>query len=344
MSRAVKIGVGISGGVDSAVTALLLKEQGFAVVGYTMSLGRTGEERSIAEARSVAEWLGIPFKVCDLAEAWRREVTDYIRSTYLAGETPNPCVRCNERVKFGLLPETAFADGCDFFATGHYARTGVDASGRAWLKRGVDRKKDQSYFLYRVRQEVLARTMFPLGGMTKEEVRDKARAAGFPVAEKGDSQDFCGGDPMDFVGEPDRDGEIVDVGGHVLGHHRGFWHFTPGKRKGLGIGGGTPYYVIGLDPERNRVVVAFKENAIVTDFCLKDCVWRVDENEVCETGEQAELFVKVRSGGEPRGPVRCLDQVCIYEAGLHGVAPGQSAVLYRGDEVLGGGVIDYVLV
>lgn len=334
-----KIGVGISGGVDSAVTALLLKEQGFAVVGYTMSLGREGEEKSIAEAKSVAEWLGVPLKFCDLSEVWRREVADYIGDTYLAGKTPNPCVRCNERVKFGLLPATVFADGCDMFATGHYARVGSEASGRVFLRRGVDLKKDQSYFLYRVARDVLAKTVFPLGGMTKGDVRAKARAAGFPVAEKGDSQDFCGGDPMDFVGEPDREGEIVDIDGKVLGHHRGFWHYTLGKRKGLGIGGGTPYYVIGLDAERNRVVVGFKERAVVREFSVADCVWLADCDKVREASGRGDLFVKVRSAGDPKGPVSFDGAICRCETGLSGVAPGQSAVFYCGDEVVVGGVI-----
>ena len=339
MSRAVKIGVGISGGVDSAMTALLLKEQGFDVVGYTMALGRAGEETSIAEARAVADWLGIPFKVCDLAPEWRREVADYIHDTYLSGETPNPCVRCNERVKFGILPAAAFSDGCDRFATGHYARVDVDGAGRVTLRRGVDEKKDQSYFLYRVSAETLAKTVFPLGGMTKADVRSRARDAGFPVAEKSDSQDFCGGDAMDFVGESDREGEIVDLRGKVLGLHRGFWHYTPGKRKGLGIGGGTPYYVVALDAERNRVVVSFKEQSVVREFGVAHCKWLADEHEVREADRFGELFVKVRSAGEPKGPVSFDGSTCRCDGGLFGVAPGQSAVFYRGDRALGGGFI-----
>ena len=339
MGRAVTVGVGISGGVDSATTALLLKEQGFAVVGCTMSLGRAGEDKSIAEARSVAEWLGIPFKVYDFAAKWREEVSDYIKEEYLAARTPNPCVRCNERVKFGLLPELAFADGCDFFATGHYAQTGVDASGRTWLGRGADKGKDQSYFLYRIRPEILARTLFPLGGMTKAEVRAKARAAGFPVADKGDSQDFCGGDPMDFVAEPDRQGNIVDLSGKVLGRHNGFWHYTPGKRKGLGIGGGTPYYVVRLDPKRNEVVVAFKESAIVREFGIENETWLAGADDISAAQENGELFVKVRSAGEPKGSVKLEGSRVLCPDGIYGVAPGQSAVFYRGDQVLGGGVI-----
>jgi len=163
-----RIAVGISGGVDSAVTALLLKERGDDVVGVTMTLGRTDENRSLAEARAVAKRLDLPFEVCDFSKLWHEVVIGYIRETYLAGRTPNPCVRCNERIKFSALPRWAFETlGCDRFATGHYART---QGGR--LFRGVDHAKDQSYFLYRVEKEILARTEFPLGGMTKEQVRE----------------------------------------------------------------------------------------------------------------------------------------------------------------------------
>ena len=342
MSRAAKIGVGISGGVDSAVTALLLKEQGFDVVGYTMALGREGEERNISEARSVAAWLGIELSVVDLAARWRENVAHYIRSEYLSGRTPNPCVRCNETVKFSALPEAAFADGCDMFATGHYARLGVDEENGVVLRRGVDPKKDQSYFLYRVDPKILARTVFPLGGMTKDAVREKARAMGFPVAEKGDSQDFCGGDAMDFVGAADREGEIVDIAGKVLGRHRGFWHYTPGKRKGLGVGGGTPYYVVDLDPERNRVVVAFKEKTLVHEFAVGGVKYLAGCESVREASGRGGLFVKVRSAGEPKGPVTFDGSVCRSDDGLFGVAPGQSAVFYCGDRVLCGGIIQNV--
>ena len=334
-----KIGVGISGGVDSATTAMLLKADGHEVVGYTMCLGRAGEEKSLAEAKGVADWLGIPLISIDCAAEWHEKVCEYLRGTYLAGRTPNPCVRCNETVKFNVLPEAAFANGCDRFATGHYAQISTDESGRVLLRRGADPKKDQSYFLYRVRRETLARTLFPLGGMTKEAVRQMAREAGFPVAEKADSQDFCGGDPMEIVGAEDCAGNIVDTDGRVLGRHNGFWHFTPGKRKGLGIGGGTPYYVVRLDAQRNEVVVAFKEQAVVREFRLADEVWLADEQCIRDAQNSGELFVKVRSAGEPKGPVELEGSVVRCAEGLIGVAPGQSAVFYKGDIVLGGGLI-----
>ena len=311
-----KVAVGISGGVDSAVAALLLKEQGHEVVGVTMTLGRADEAKSLAEAKAAAERLGIPLKIFDFAADWNENILQYVRETYLGGKTPNPCVRCNETVKFGLLPRAAFEMGCERFATGHYARI---VGERVRLARGVDKSKDQSYFLYRVRPEILERTIFPLGEMMKDKVRAKARAFGLEVAEKGDSQDFCGGDPMRIVNEPDREGEVVTVDGKVIGKHRGYWNYTVGMRKGLGIGGGTPYYVVALDAAKNRVIVGFKDDAIRHDFKLTDTVGVIDKS----------LPVKVRSAGEPK----------LLKDGIAGVAPGQSAVFYDGDIVVGGGII-----
>ncbi len=335
----VKVAVGISGGVDSAVAALLLKEQGHEVVGVTMTLGRADEAKSLAEAKAVAEKLGIELKVFDFSHEWALNVLQYVQGTYLAGKTPNPCVRCNETVKFGLLPQAAFEMGCERFATGHYARILAGHGGpetqsgclnlnaappcrcvkNVQLLRAVDRAKDQSYFLYRVRPEILAKTIFPLGELTKDEVRAKARAFGLEVAGKGDSQDFCGGDPMKIVNEPDRAGEVVTVGGKVIGTHRGYWNYTVGMRKGLGIGGGTPYYVVALDAGKNRVIVGFKDDAVRCELELTDTVGAIDKS----------LPVKVRSAGEPR----------LLKDGIAGIAPGQSAVFYDGDAVVGGGII-----
>ena len=325
-----KVAVGISGGVDSAVAALLLKEQGYEVIGVTMTLGRADEAKSLAEAKAAAEKLGIKLQVFDFSREWSDNILRYVAETYLDGKTPNPCVRCNEIVKFGLLPQAAFAMGCERFATGHYARIGKGEEGSSFaeatedkpgkrLLRAVDRSKDQSYFLYRVRPEILERTIFPLGELTKEEVRAKARTFGLEVADKGDSQDFCGGDPMRIVNEPDRAGEVVTVEGKVIGTHRGYWNYTVGMRKGLGIGGGTPYYVVALDAKQNRVIVGFKDDAVRYDLELTDTVGVIDKS----------LPVKVRSAGEPR----------LLKDGIAGIAPGQSAVFYDGDVVVGGGII-----
>lgn len=311
---AVKVGIGISGGVDSALAALKLRDRGFETVGITMTLGRDGEEGMLERARRAAADLGMELEVFDLSAEWKRDVLGYITETYMAGETPNPCVRCNEVVKMKLLPSFAFGLGCDFFATGHYART---EGGR--LFRGADRRKDQSYFLYRVDRSVLARTVFPLGDLTKEEVRAEAAGRGIEAADSGDSQDFCGGDIREIVGTLPREGDIVDTSGRVLGRHRGFWNYTVGMRKGLGIGGGTPLYVTEVRAAENEVVVAPKEAAVRYDFDLVDCVGEIDKS----------LPVKVRSAGEPR----------LLQDGIVGIAPGQSAVFYRGDEVVGGGII-----
>ena len=327
-----KVAVGLSGGVDSCVTAMLLQKAGHEVCGVTMTLGRADEDQSLNAARLAAERLGVDLKVFDFSGEWKLHVADYIRDTYLAGLTPNPCVRCNETVKMALLPNAAFVQGCDLFATGHYA---IAENGR--LFRAADRTKDQSYFLYRVDRDVLRRTLFPLGAMTKAEVRGLAREAGLEVADRRDSQDFCGGDAVAMVGAEDREGNIVDISGRVLGRHRGFWHYTIGKRKGLGIGGGTPYYVVALDASRNEVVVAFKDAASVREF-------EIDSLVEFPCALEGELSVKVRSAGEPKGPVRVeklgdgLARVCCEE-GIVGVAPGQSAVFYKGDEIAGGGII-----
>jgi tRNA-specific 2-thiouridylase len=327
-----KVAVGLSGGVDSCVTAMLLQKAGHEVCGVTMTLGRADEDQSLNAARLAAERLGVDLKVFDFSGEWKLNVADYIRDTYLAGLTPNPCVRCNETVKMALLPRAAFAQGCDLFATGHYA---IAENGR--LFRAADRTKDQSYFLYRVDRDILRRTLFPLGAMTKAEVRGLAREAGLEVADKRDSQDFCGGDAVAMVGAEDREGNIVDVSGRVLGRHRGFWHYTIGKRKGLGIGGGTPYYVVALDASRNEVVVAFKDAALVREF-------EIDSLVEFPCALEGELSVKVRSAGEPKGPVRVEKlgdgraRICCEE-GIVGVAPGQSAVFYKGDEIAGGGII-----
>ena len=358
-----KVAVGISGGVDSAVAALLLKEQGHEVVGVTMTLGRENEAQSLAEAKAAAERLDIPLEVFDFAAEWHAQVFEYVRRTYLGGQTPNPCVRCNETVKFGLLPQAAFAFGCERFATGHYARVMVRSRGAETQSRGpspgcphsaspclcdkepcllraVDKAKDQSYFLYRVRPEVLAKTIFPLGELTKAEVREKARAFGLEVADKGDSQDFCGGDPMKIVGAVPKAGNIVTGDGKVLGRHPGFWNYTIGKRKGLGIGGGTPYYVVGLNAERNEVIVGFKEASVVRRFKIDRVVsFAGDEDAASPLQVASPLMVKVRSAGEPKGPVIWNGETVTCPDGIAGIAPGQSAVFYRGDKIVGGGII-----
>lgn len=349
-----KVAIGLSGGVDSSVAALLLKEAGHEVVGITMKLwkdGRykggerdacfgAGEEKDIASAAALAAKIGIEYRVFDCADEYDKAIVDYFRKTYLSGRTPNPCVRCNALMKFGLLPDLAKKSGLDFerFATGHYARTAAGEGGRVELLRAVDESKDQSYFLYRLSQAQLARHIFPLGGLTKREVREIARREGLGAADKPDSQDFYSGDVAELIGAPPRPGEIVDTHGKVLAKHDGFWHFTIGQRKGLGIGGGgTPYYVVDINACANRVVVGRAEEAVKTSLDVADMNWV----SIPETDEPIPVAVKVRSAGVPRPNAVLRGTHCDFPDGIAGVAPGQSAVFYSPDlqKVLCGGVI-----
>ena len=345
-----KIASGLSGGVDSAVAALLLMKAGHEVTGVTMKLwqeGRykggcrdacfgPGEEKDIAVAGDLAKRIGIEYRVFDCAEEYERTVVDYFRREKTAGRTPNPCVVCNPRMKFGLLPEIAARHfAFDRFATGHYARI-VRCGGRLAVARAKDASKDQSYFLWGLSQEQLSRAMFPLGESTKAEVRRLAAEAGLPMADKPDSQDFYSGDCSELLGETDRSGEIVDTRGKVLGVHNGYWRYTVGQRKGLGVGGGTPYYVVRVDKASNRVVAGTRDEAVRTGFRVADLNWMGAE----ATAGKVEGFVKIRSTGDPVGPATMENGSVSVPGGIFGVAPGQSAVMYSlSGEILCGGVI-----
>lgn len=348
-----KIAVGLSGGVDSSVAALLLKEAGHEVTGVTMKLWREGRYRGggrdacfgpgeaddIARAADFARAIGIGYRVFDCAEEYDREIIRYFRETSLKGLTPNPCVMCNAAMKFGLLPRLARRGGLAFdrFATGHYARIVSGEAGRLAVRRAADTKKDQSYFLYRLSQEQLADTLFPLGELTKIEVRRIAAAHGLAAAGQLDSQDFYSGDKSELIGEEKRDGDIVDLSGKVLGRHDGFWHFTVGQRKGIGVFGPEPHYVIRLDACHNRVVIGTRQEAFTREFAVEGMNWMGRAE--CE--EPITCRVKIRSTGEPLGPVTLENNICRAEGeGLFGVAPGQSAVFYDSeDRIIGGGVI-----
>ena len=322
-----KVLLGLSGGVDSSVAALLLRERGYEVIAAAMTIGLATDAQTLAAARAAAAQLGIPFLPIDLAADYRREVLEDFRACWLFGLTPNPCVRCNERVKFGLFPAAARAAGADFsfLATGHYARTTPD--GRLFAAR--DAMKDQSYFLYRVPRETLAHTLLPLGEMTKDEVRAAALAHGLAAAERADSQDFCAGAARDVVGAADRPGAIVDERGRALGEHLGHWRYTVGQRRGLGVGGGTPLYVVRIDAARNEVVVGPRTAAAKRAFPFRDRVG--DFEGTCR--------IKVRSTARPV-PGRVEGDHCALDEDVVGVAPGQSAVWYAANgEVLGGGII-----
>lgn len=346
-----KIAVGLSGGVDSSVAALLLKEQGHDVVGITMKLWSgayrggardacygPGEAEDIDRARDLARSLGIGYHVFDCSAAYERAIVGYFRETSLDGRTPNPCVMCNAAMKFGLLPQVSRESGIAFdrFATGHYAQI-VQVGDRLAVRRAHDLKKDQSYFLYRLSQEQLASVLFPLGGLTKVEVRKIAAEHGLITADKADSQDFYSGEKSELIGAESREGEFVDLSGRVLGKHGGYWNFTVGQRKGLGAFGPDPLYVIRLDACHNRVVLGRRAEAFVKEFEVADLHWMAQAPTEAPIG----VGVKIRSTGDPLGPVVFENGVCRAEGeGLFGVAPGQSAVFYDETGIIQcGGVI-----
>jgi len=350
-----KIAVGMSGGLDSSVAALLLQRGGHELTGITMRLwpgepgapGRRGAcfgpDEDVETARQVCLGLGIPFIAFDCAATYEEMVLRYFREEYLAGRTPNPCVRCNELVKFGMLPQLAQSSGLafEYFATGHYARLQFDPGvGRFLLKKGVDSRKDQSYFLYRLTQDQLSRTLFPLGELLKARVRQIARDAELPVHDKPESQDFYSGNWTDIIPQPDREGEIVDSRGRVLGKHRGVWNYTIGQRKGLGIASSEPLYVIAIDAGPNRLVVGTEKETFRRSCLVGDCNWIARET----LAEAVDVLVKIRSAAKPAGatisPLDGGKTKVHFAEPLQAVTPGQSAVFYQDDVVLGGGIIE----
>lgn len=349
--------VGMSGGVDSSVAAYLLKKEGYDVVGATMAIWEKGrpfgasaagdacfsphEERDIEAARAVCSLLDIPYQTVDCAAVYKETVLENFRSEYLSGRTPNPCVWCNAKIKFKALPEAARRQGIAFdkFATGHYARL-IEKDGTFHLFRGVDAKKDQSYFLYRLTAEQRASVLFPLGGKTKAEIRAVAREAGIPVSDKPDSQDFYSGDIADLLETEPRPGNFVTRDGKILGRHEGFWNYTVGQRKGLGIAAEKPLYVLGFNKEKNEVVLGFEDENVRHFLTASQAVWATDE----PPSGPFEALARIRST-QPPTPVRVVPSGAEtfgveFEKTQRGIAAGQSVVLYDGDRVAGGGIID----
>ncbi len=352
------VAVGLSGGVDSAVAAWLLRREGHEVVGLTMLLdaggavlpgGRAAGCRGAAAAadleaaRAVAARLGIRHVSVPLGEAFRREVLEPLRETCRAGRTPNPCLLCNRRIKFAALPAAARAAGVAFerLATGHYARLAGGADGRHRLLAATDRAKDQSYFLARLTQEQLARAIFPLGGLAKDEVVALARAAGLgDIAERGESQDFGDGRGYGaFLAAGDAlPGPLVDTSGRVLGRHRGVVHYTVGQRKGVGVAAGRPLYVKSLCAATRTVVLGRREELFSGGCRLEQPHWIA-----APPADGAKCLVRLRYRHPgARATLRLLPGggwIARFAAPQFAVAPGQAAVCYRGDEVLGGGWI-----
>lgn len=348
--------LGMSGGVDSSVAGYLLRQEGYEVVGVTMKvwpqdcISRAEDKccgpQAVADARDVAHTLGFPHYVVDEADQFERVVIDYFSSEYKAGRTPNPCVMCNEKLKFGSLWKKAEALGCDYIATGHYAII-EQHNGRAILRKGVDPRKDQSYFMFSLSQAQLRRALTPLGRMSKPAIREIARTLGLKVADKVDSQEICfvpGNDYKAFLkshlkAEEFHRGGIYDLEGNFLGEHEGIELFTIGQRKGLPGGAREPRYVVDLDPESNRVLVGTEEDLEVSGFESDRVNWSGRDR----PDEEIEVMVKIRySHPGTRAIVTPLPadraKVQLLEP-QRAVTPGQAAVFYDRDVVVGGGWI-----
>lgn len=348
--------IGLSGGVDSSAAAALLKEQGYDLIGVTLKLwpqdclSRAEDKccgpQAVMDARSVSHKLGIPYYLIDEADEFQKQVISYFAEEYKAGRTPNPCVMCNERLKFGTLINRARQLGADYVATGHYARIERAPEGRVLLKRGRDPRKDQSYFLFSLKQEQLARTLMPLGELTKDHSRSVAREAQLKTADKEESMEIC------FV--PDKDygkfltqaklvekhrGEIVDLHGRVLGHHDGIEFFTIGQRKGLHISHPTPLYVIELDPATNRVIVGDESALERTEFHVERCNWIPFD----EPPSSIEVMAKIRYNHPGVTATVMPNAQGGATVKLHvpqrAITPGQACVFYQDDLVVGGGWI-----
>ncbi len=359
-----KVAIAMSGGVDSSVAALLLKQQGYEVVGLTMHLwdydsvgGNVFNETSCCsvetanDARAVCQSLGIPHYVIDVREEFEKRVIENFSKEYLNGRTPNPCILCNSEMKWDVLLQKGLELGCEFFATGHYARVKKDEkSGRYVLMRGLDQSKDQAYALWRLTQEQLSRTIFPLGELTKKQVRELAIKHNLKTQHKKESQEICfvpDDDYSRFLKErhPElhaklENGKIVDVQGNVLGSHRGFPFYTIGQRKGLGIALGKPAYVTEINAENNVIVVGEREDLNVRGLIASEVNWI----KISELRKPLPVVAKIRYNdhGKPamvspdeNGKVRV-----VFDEYHSAVTPGQSVVFFDGDIVVGGGVIE----
>jgi tRNA-specific 2-thiouridylase len=365
------VAVAMSGGVDSSTVAALLKQEGYQVIGLTMKLwsdrrlgsdspGVQDETPAITDARRVADALGIPHYVVDLQEEFRHCVVDYFSHEYFRGRTPNPCVVCNRKIKFGLLLSRAIELGADHLATGHYVRVRYDPlSHRYALLKGVDSRKDQSYVLYRLTQDQLSRLMFPLGDHTKQEVRSLAQQFRLPVATREESQEICFIPDNDYrsflrryrqicgqrVGDGSdvqRHGLIVDTAGEVLGRHDGIERFTIGQRKGLGLASDERLYVVSLDPENNLVVVGRDHELCSSELVACDCNFV----SVAAISDGVRVQAKIRYSFCPVEAVVKVDSErsdrvrVVFDEPVRAVTPGQAVVLYSGDLLLGGGTIE----
>ena len=356
-----KVVVAMSGGVDSSTSAALVKASGYSVIGITLQLYNHGAAinkkgsccsgQDIYDAREVASDLGIPHYVLDYQDLFKRKVIDDFANSYRIGETPIPCVLCNEKVKFDDLYKTAKDLGADALVTGHYILTNEGKNGRQMF-RAKDIKKDQSYFLFKTTKEQLDFLRFPLGSFKKDEIREIAREIGLAVSEKPDSQDICfvpNGKYSEVLKKinPDnlKPGLLLDTSGNVLGNHEGIVNFTVGQRRGLGISSGDPLYVVKIDAENQNVVVGSKEDLKKRNIQIRDLNWIGDEKLGNNSIKEIKIRAKIRSTQEPKPARLCFEQGKVhvnFDDHVEGVSPGQACVFYdfkNSTRVLGGGWI-----
>lgn len=352
-SKKGKVMVGMSGGVDSSVSAALLKQQGYDVVGVTMQIWQEDKEENgtccsidaVEDARRVANKLEIPFYVLNFKKIFEEKVIKYFISEYLQGRTPNPCIACNKYIKFDELLNKAISMNMDYIATGHYAKI-EEVNGRFLLKKSFSKTKDQTYVLYSLTQEQLKRTLFPLEGLNKDEVRKIASELGLIVANKPDSQDICfvqDNDYSKFISEnTDSDvlpGNIVDKDGNVLGKHNGIYNYTIGQRKGLGISSNNALYVLDIDLERNEVVIGDESEIYGKELTATN----INLISTDKLEKEMKVNVKIRYGSKEAPatifPLENGDIHVVFDSPQRAITSGQSAVFYNGDIVVGGGEI-----
>ncbi|MHB8105093.1 MAG: tRNA 2-thiouridine(34) synthase MnmA [Dehalococcoidales bacterium] len=342
-----KIAAAMSGGVDSSVAAALLKQAGHEVIGVTMRLTNSrNSEAAVEDARKVAAKLGIPHHAIDLRDVFNRVIIDEFCREYLLGNTPNPCILCNRYIKFGILREKVKELGADFLATGHYARIEKNKNGKLLLKKGKDKRKDQSYFLCQLTAEQLEHTLFPVGNLTKVKVRQIAEEMALPTAARPESQEICFIPNDDYAGflkdrapEQIKPGPIFDREGNLLGQHQGIIFYTIGQRKGLGIAAGNLLYVTDIDPASNAVIVGGKEQTYSSELVADNLNWLAIA--APEKPFKAKARVRYRHM-EAAVIVSPLDKTHVHVKFIEpqmAITPGQSVVFYDGDTVIGGGRI-----
>jgi len=343
-----KVVVAMSGGVDSSVAAALLKEAGHDVIGATMQI--TLPPDKLEDARIAAGKLDIPHHIINLGDIFAREVIAPFCQEYLQGRTPNPCIRCNRYIKFGALLDKAEQLGADFIATGHHARIERDnISGRHLLKKGVDRRKDQSYFLYTLTQEQLNHTLLPVGSFKKDRIRKIAGELGLSSAAKADSQEICfipNDDYPEFLknhaSQTVVPGPILDKDGNVLGEHEGIQFYTIGQRKGLGIAAGEPRYVISINPEQNAIVVGSKAETFSLELTASVLNWISIANLEGPITAKAKIRYQHRETEAEIIPLTGNEVYVKFAEPQMAITPGQAVVFYHGDTVIGGGTIDRI--